>query len=135
MRLLEPLNGLKISGGHYLMHFVFFLSMMCIDTNIEGPKHHVSTIALETGVNATESMILDHLSDYEELPLFADIHVYNLLHSTSHESHEELSTMDVKKHELKVFKIMIWFHLCCGTLILFIILLKDMDHHNIAQYL
>lgn len=80
-------------------------------------------------------MILQELEDYEEIPLFADIYVYNLMHSTSHESHEELSVEDVKKHELKVFKVMKWFHLCCGTLILFIILLKNMELHNIAQYL
>lgn len=32
MRLLEPLNGVKMAQGHYLAHLVLFLGMLTIDT-------------------------------------------------------------------------------------------------------
>ena len=32
MRLLEPLNGVKMAQGHYLTHLVLFLGMLTIET-------------------------------------------------------------------------------------------------------
>ena len=31
MRLLEPLNGIKVGQGHYIIHLYFFITMMFID--------------------------------------------------------------------------------------------------------
>ena len=31
MRLLEPLNGIKVGQGHYIIHLYFFISMLLID--------------------------------------------------------------------------------------------------------
>ena len=31
MRLLEPLNGIKVGQGHYIIHLYFFISMVLID--------------------------------------------------------------------------------------------------------
>lgn len=35
MRLLEPLNGIKMGQGHYVIHLYFFITMLMIDTSID----------------------------------------------------------------------------------------------------
>lgn len=35
MRLLEPLNGIKMGQGHYIIHLYFFVTMFFIDTSID----------------------------------------------------------------------------------------------------
>lgn len=34
MRLLEPLNGVKMLQGHFAMHIVFFICMWFVTTDI-----------------------------------------------------------------------------------------------------
>lgn len=39
MRLLEPLNGIKMAQGHVIVHLIFFISMMLINTDINIQLH------------------------------------------------------------------------------------------------
>ena len=35
MRLLEPLNGIKMGQGHYIIHFYLFVTMFFINTELD----------------------------------------------------------------------------------------------------
>lgn len=35
MRLLEPLNGIKMGQGHYIIHLFFFITMCLIPQEID----------------------------------------------------------------------------------------------------
>jgi hypothetical protein len=37
MRLLEPINGIKVAQGHMIIHLVFFISMFTFDKD-EDPE-------------------------------------------------------------------------------------------------
>jgi hypothetical protein len=41
MRLLEPINGIKVAQGHMLIHMVFFVTMMTLDTNIDRNRRDI----------------------------------------------------------------------------------------------
>jgi len=39
MRLLEPLNGLKMAQGHAALHLTFFICMLYVDTDLASIKN------------------------------------------------------------------------------------------------
>lgn len=96
MRLLEPLNGVKVGIGHAAVHLTFFISMCFIDTDIEKNLRNVDT----------KSMIsYDEYSFSDENSIRSgDLYVLN-----SH--HEAVDPQVAKEHELLIFHLLKWGHL------------------------
>lgn len=44
MRLLEPINGIKVAQGHLLIHLVFFITMFTFDKGGKAPNELESEI-------------------------------------------------------------------------------------------
>lgn len=67
MRLLEPLNGLKMVQGHFFSHLMYFVFMFFISRNIDGnspikvshdgisletkDSHHLTSLNLQYKIN------------------------------------------------------------------------------------
>jgi hypothetical protein len=55
MRLLEPINGVKVAQGNAMMHIVFFIAMFTIDSDIStNLRNNKETTLLETSEDQRE---------------------------------------------------------------------------------
>jgi len=65
MRLLEPLNGLKMAQGHACVHLIFFITMMLIDTDVTINLSHGS--GKKDVVDNHEALLADRAIGFRQL--------------------------------------------------------------------
>ena len=109
MRLLEPLQGLKMGQGHFLIHLTFFISMCLLDTDINKNLKDDDTPAVQD----TKTLIAGQ-------PFF-DM------------TESAIELQEAKENELMTFHLMKWGHLMTFTFQLLFLFLKEKGYFNLAQ--
>ena len=122
MRLLEPINGIKSSQGHYLMNLIFFIAMCTIDTNVVTNIHEAP---------GEDNEVSEHSSRL--MPIFQND--YLELNSGAAPEHESAGPMESKEHELTIFRMMYWTHISSFVIILTTFILKKRECFNLKQFL
>lgn len=132
MRLLEPLNGLKMAQGHACVHLIFFITMFLIDTDI---SINLSSKGADTGDHGA-ALLADRAAGYRQL--HDEIEQMIVLSGAANIEEDDTpspSMEEIKAEELMIFKFLKWGHLItvCGQLSF--ILFKNWNLFNMAQFI
>ena len=112
MRLLEPLNGLKMAQGHWLIHLIFFLYTLTFDP--------------DTLVYRNENF-----SDHEKTE--AGERLRRLEEEKKAEGGAIKPWDEIVKDETLIYQLLKWSHLVAFLGILSSFALKKYEHYNLAQ--
>ena len=63
MRLLEPLNGVKMGQGHYMVHIIFFLAMLMVD---EAPQRELMKESESHGHDEKHEHATNHVQMFDD---------------------------------------------------------------------
>ena len=111
MRLLAPLNGIKTSQGHFITHFVFFVAMFFVDTDID---------------NTVEILSSDPEGDIEAA------HRLRYLGGAA-TTEVEIDKSEYKLEELYVFEYLMYGHLATALFQVTMIAMKKYNYFNSSQ--
>lgn len=147
MRLLEPLNGVKMAQGHYMTHLVFFVTMLLINTewheklmvekadNHKPAKDHITD-------DGEHTELYMHLFESEESEfqngerLWFEEDDLQFLSGGGHghAAHHHVPTpAERAQAEMEVFNYLKWSHLCTFLFTLIMLFAKSAQYYNLAQ--